>query len=46
MSWDRERYLADVLKPARRAGNVPPPDLYVRYGLPDDLLPPWWRDTE
>ncbi len=40
MSWDRERYLADVLKPARRAGNVPPPDLYVRYGLPDDLHDP------
>lgn len=40
MSWDRERYLADVLKPARRAGNVPPPDLYVRYGLPNDLHDP------
>ena len=37
MTWDRDRYLADVLEPARRAGNVPPPDLYVRYGLPRDL---------
>ena len=34
MAWDRERYLAEVLEPARLAGNVPPPDLYLRYGLP------------
>lgn len=34
MSWDRERYCRDVLEPARLAGNVPPPDLYLRYGLP------------
>ena len=34
MSWDRDRYLADVLEPARKAGNVPPPDLFARYGLP------------
>ena len=33
MTWDRERYLAEVLEPARKAGNVPPPDLYARYGL-------------
>jgi hypothetical protein len=31
--WDRERYRLDVLEPARRRGNVPPDDLYVRYGL-------------
>ncbi len=37
MAWDRDRYLADVLEPARKAGNVPPPDLYARYGLPGDL---------
>ncbi|MGH3202349.1 MAG: hypothetical protein ACRDOA_12665 [Streptosporangiaceae bacterium] len=37
MTWDRDRYLADVLEPARRAGNVPPPDLYARYGLSRDL---------
>ena len=34
MPWDRERYSRDVLEPARQAGNVPPPDLYLRYGLP------------
>ena len=34
MGWDRERYLAEVLDPARKAGNVPPADLYRRYGLP------------
>src|SRR5579863_7482913 len=28
--------MAEVLEPARRAGNVPPPDLYIRYGLPRD----------
>ncbi len=37
MTWDRERYLAEVLEPARKAGNVPPPDLYARYGLPAGL---------
>ena len=37
MSWNRDRYLADVLEPARKAGNVPPPDLYARYGLPRDI---------
>jgi len=26
-----------VLEPARKAGNVPPPDLYTRYGLPAGL---------
>lgn len=37
MAWDRDQYLADVLEPARKSGNVPPPDLYARYGLPADL---------
>jgi hypothetical protein len=32
--WDRERYRLEVLEPARQRGNVPPADLYVRYGLP------------
>ena len=34
MAWDPERYRAEVLEPARKAGNIPPPDLYARYGLP------------
>jgi len=34
VTWDRDQYLADVLEPARKAGNVPPPDLFARYGLP------------
>ncbi len=34
MAWDREAYRRDVLEPARQAGNVPPADLYQRYGLP------------
>ena len=37
MAWDPEKYRVEVLDPARRAGNVPPPDLYVRYGLPRDI---------
>ena len=37
MTWNREQYLAEVLEPARKAGNVPPPDLYARYGLPAGL---------
>src|SRR5450755_2084802 len=28
------------MDPARRSGNVPPPDLYVRYGLPPGLSDP------
>jgi hypothetical protein len=40
VTWDRERYLRDVLEPARKAGNVPPPDLYVRYGLPTGAANP------
>jgi hypothetical protein len=38
--WDRERYRLEVLEPARQAGNVPPLDLYVRYGLPSDISDP------
>jgi len=38
--WDRERYRLEVLEPARQAGNVPPADLYVRYGLPSDIANP------
>ena len=30
----------EVLEPARQAGNVPPADLYVRYGLPSDISDP------
>jgi hypothetical protein len=37
VTWNREQYLAEVLEPARKAGNVPPPDLYARYGLPAGL---------
>jgi PAS domain-containing protein len=33
VAWDREAYRRDVLEPARQAGNVPPADLYQRYGL-------------
>ena len=40
MDWDRERYRRDVLDPARRSGNVPPPDLYVRYGVRGDVSDP------
>jgi hypothetical protein len=37
VAWNRDQYLADVLEPARKAGNVPPSDLYARYGLPGDI---------
>ena len=37
MTWNRDHYLAKVLEPARKAGNVPPADLYARYGLPADI---------
>lgn len=40
MAWDRARYLSDVLDPARRAGNVPPADLYLRYGLASGRIDP------
>lgn len=32
-SWNPEKYRLAVVEPARRAGNVPPADLYVRYGI-------------
>ncbi|MGH3378050.1 MAG: hypothetical protein ACRDP6_25290 [Actinoallomurus sp.] len=35
MEWGRERYRLEVLEPARRAGNVPPDDLFARYGVPE-----------
>jgi hypothetical protein len=35
MAWERERYRLEVLEPARRAGNIPPADLFARYGLPN-----------
>jgi hypothetical protein len=38
--WDPEKYRLEVLEPARRAGNVPPANLYLRYGLPDDISDP------
>ncbi|HEX5301461.1 MAG TPA: hypothetical protein VFW50_31180 [Streptosporangiaceae bacterium] len=37
MAWSRDQYRAEVLEPARKAGNVPPADLYARYGLPGRL---------
>jgi hypothetical protein len=37
VTWNRDRYLAEVLEPARKAGNVPPADLYARYDLPADI---------
>ncbi len=33
MAWDPDRYCREVLDPARRANNIPPADLYLRYGL-------------
>jgi hypothetical protein len=38
--WDPEQYRLEVLEPARRAGNVPPANLYLRYGLPGDISDP------
>ena len=58
MGWDPEKYRLEVLEPARQAGNVPPADLYVRYGLPGDIsdarafakriaeVVDYWRTTE
>jgi hypothetical protein len=34
--FDAGRYDQDVLDPARKAGNVPPPDLLVRYAIPSE----------
>jgi hypothetical protein len=36
--WDRDSYRRNVLELARQAGNVPPADLYQRYGLPADTV--------
>jgi hypothetical protein len=33
MDFDAEEYRKQVLDPARRRGNVPPADLFVRYGV-------------
>jgi hypothetical protein len=35
--WRRDSYRQEVLLPARRAGNVPPHDLYERYGLSPEI---------
>lgn len=40
MPWDPEQYRLEVLEPARRAGNVPSANLYLRYGLPGDISDP------
>ena len=40
MTWDREHYRLTVLDRARQAGNVPPADLYERYGLSKDMSDP------
>jgi len=39
VAWDRDRYRREVMDPARRAGGVPPPDLYVRYGVDPGAAP-------
>lgn len=46
MRWDREQYRQEVLEPARRSGNVPPADLYVRYGLPANIADPAAFDAQ
>ena len=46
MGWDREQYRLEVLEPARRSGNVPPADLYVRYGLPGNISDPAAFDAQ
>lgn len=33
MEFDSERYRTEVLDPARKRGNVPPADLFVRYAV-------------
>jgi Double-GTPase 2 len=37
VTFDPETYRAQVLDPARRAGGVPPPDLLVRYAVPEAI---------
>lgn len=58
MAWDPDRYCQEVMDPARRANNVPPADLYLRYGLPAGVSDPaefaaqvgrvcaYWREKE
>src|SRR3954462_15663335 len=38
MVFDEQRYVRDVLEPARAAGNQPPDDLRVRYALTEPLV--------
>jgi hypothetical protein len=38
MSFDEDRYVREVLEPARAAGNQPPDDLRVRYALTEPLV--------
>jgi hypothetical protein len=38
MTFDEARYEVEVLEPARRAGDLPPADLLVRYGLAGQRL--------
>jgi hypothetical protein len=37
MDFDEQRYVREVLEPARAAGNQPPDDLRVRYALVEPL---------
>jgi hypothetical protein len=43
MEFDEERYLREVLEPARAAGNQPPDDVRIRYQLTEPLTA---RDVE
>lgn len=38
MAFDEQRYVREVLEPARAAGNQPPDDLRVRYALTEPLV--------
>jgi hypothetical protein len=38
MVFDEQRYVREVLEPARAAGNQPPDDLRVRYALAEPLV--------
>src|SRR4051794_32708432 len=40
MVFDEQRYVREVLEPARVAGNQPPDDLRVRYALVEPLSSP------
>src|SRR4051794_6380150 len=46
MAWERERYRLEALEPARRAGNIPPADLFIRYGLPNVVADRTAFDTQ